>query len=1236
MQEQRTDARWALNLPAVFLTRNWGRVPGVVKDFCAGGALLTFEEPEAASWAKPPDRGEGLVIQLRLEAGIKQLRGYVAHVGRGVIGVVFSDPPPEILEQLQRIARVPRLTMPVTDKVRRILLVLYTQAARYYQYSFGEFERRAEQDLIEAASNTQSQNEQRVLGDALKAFRQQRLLIRQRYHHTLQSGISQFDAGPLPPQRKDASDFALDDKTQFEEWLAMRVMVSRVESRCLGELRLLQTRLDSMTQAPPGRQFNPFACAFLCHSFQQALEAAGPSPAIEKVFYRAFEQTVLAGVHALYSDLNATLISHGVLPNLVPLPELSRIEQDGLKPTAIKPDPTIPLAALGAARAPARVIRTATELFAILDRPLPVHAAGSEVFRPLTATLGRLSLHLLDNNPGQPGLLLSNGDCEELLLGLGQADANRGWHERLVDAAAEHGRSLSPPALAASYVVDHLFAALFRQERLPADMAAELVRLQQPLLRMLLRDEDLLAREHSPVRQVVNTLVALGRDSATLAAADRALLSAAIERVAQAEPPTLAMFAVVLPGLRELQSRLELAWRMNLERLVRHAAGERRLMQARSRVQQELDARLAGHAVPQVALSLLDAGWQELLVNNLVRFHEDSDAWKNTWQVFDDLLQLARKPDRNVDWQELFGRIKAGLEPYAASHGALQGKALAELEELVLYIHSPATGKLATTRVPPKHGESLDETEMRWLEKWIDRARRLNRGDVVEVRHKGGESERLELAWMAEDHSRFVFADNHGEKLQDFTMRELVMLMRNGNAMLVGRQGLSPLDTATELLARELHEKIMWQASHDSTTGLPNQQEFGRVAEAAVYRAKSARAHHVLVMIAIDYFHELMQRMGKDAGDKLVQDLAHLLAKPLKSSATLARRGDDSFLLLLEDCELSEAQQLLSLRMGELGSTRFMVDGKQQRVSASAGLCDITYTSESYASVLLAAETACHEARNRGGQRIEIHRPDDAELQRRDGVMALVEKLNLALQNDRMQLRCQRIAPVDAARARQELPFYEVLLGMQDVAGEQLPPDVFVQTAERHNRMQAVDRWVIDNSFRWAADHPDKVANLGMISINLSGHSLNDMHLLEYIFERMAYWKVEPQKFCFEITETTAIANMADAADLMAELKKCGCRFALDDFGMGHLPSQFIKSLPVDYVKIDGTFVRELSGQGQDDLVVRSINEVAHVMRRQTIAEFVENTDILARLAEIGVDYAQGYGVERPRWLSSL
>jgi diguanylate cyclase (GGDEF)-like protein len=1238
MVEQRTDARWALNLPALFLTRAWGRQPGLVKDFCGGGALLGFLEHEAGG-RMMPKRGDGLAIQLRLNGegkpgNIRELRCHVAHVGRNMVGVSFANPTEETLEALVHMAAAPRLSLPVGEPVRRILQVLYAQAAHYYQRSFTEFEKVAELRLLEAIGATRSLSEQRVLNDGLKAFRSHQHMVRQRYHHNLQNGISQFNDGPLPAANLDASQLALVDKIQFEDWLAVKVMVSRIEMQCHDELRALQTRLDTLIQAPPGRSFNPFACAFLCQSFQLALNPVKPPASIEKLFYKAFDETVMAGLQDLYQELNQTLIEHQVMPEL---PSLAPAEL----PAAIAPVEaavvTAPLAST--ARTPgAPVIRTATELYAALGRPLPeVEATQQLTWRPLAPTVGQLWLRLSGGNRKEAVNALTPLECDALIADMSGFADTRNWRERLLEAASERVRPLPQKVLATSYVVDALFDAAQRHAQLSEAADHELRDLSGPLLRLLLSDENQLVLEHSPVRKVMNAIITLCGEVDQLKPEDQDVLSASIDRLASARSPGVAHFSAELPKLTELQSRIELAYRMNLDRLVRHAAGERRLLHARQRVQESLDARLAGHSVPKALLSLLDAGWQELLVLTKVRQGEDSAVWREHWAVLDELLKVARNADYRADWRQLLGAIRAGLETVTGPHSQVQQGALGELKQFATHAIDPSRAPApAMVSVPQKRPEVVDEAEIRWLEKWLERARRLNRGDLVEIRHKGAEHERLSLAWVADDHSSYVFADHRGQQLQDFTQKELAALLRNGHALVLHRQNLPPFDAAIESVVRELHEQIMFRATHDSLTGLVSRQEFSRIADAAVHRAKCTRARHVLALIAVDQYQVIMQGMGKAEGNSLLREIVHVLAKPLKVGSTLGRLRDDGFALLLEDCELSEAQQLLSLRLGELASARLSVGDQVYQVSASAGLCDISYTSESFSSLLTAADAACTTARDRGGRRMEVHRPDDAELVRRDDAIALVARLNQALEQERLQLRCQQIRAVDFAKAKSEPTNYEILLGMRDVGGEQLPPDVFVQAAERYNRMQAVDRWVIDHSFRWVADHAEKAARLGVIAINLSGHSLNDMHLLEYIFERFAYWKVDPQKFCFEISETTAIAHLADAADLVAELKKCGCRFGLDDFGMGHLPSQYLKHLPVDYVKIDGSFVRELSRSGQDDLVVRSINGLAHVMGRRTIAEFVENDDILRRLAEIGVDYAQGYGIERPRWLASL
>ncbi|NNM52642.1 MAG: EAL domain-containing protein [Pseudomonadales bacterium] len=249
--------------------------------------------------------------------------------------------------------------------------------------------------------------------------------------------------------------------------------------------------------------------------------------------------------------------------------------------------------------------------------------------------------------------------------------------------------------------------------------------------------------------------------------------------------------------------------------------------------------------------------------------------------------------------------------------------------------------------------------------------------------------------------------------------------------------------------------------------------------------------------------------------------------------------------------------------------------------------------------------------------------------------MAWVSRLNQALDEGRLELRCQMIAPL-SAEAELDGLHYEILLSMQNDDGSLISPGEFMQAAERYNRMQAVDRWVIENVLRWMAVNPEKLAMLGGFSINLSGHSLNDEGLMEFIFQQFSQYDVQRSKLCFEVTETTAIANLADAADFIREMKRIGCKFALDDFGAGMSSYAYLKNLPVDFIKIDGSFIKNLDKDKADYAMVKSIHEMAKLLGKATIAEYVENQAILECLREIGVDFVQGYEIEKPRLLSGL
>ncbi len=296
-------------------------------------------------------------------------------------------------------------------------------------------------------------------------------------------------------------------------------------------------------------------------------------------------------------------------------------------------------------------------------------------------------------------------------------------------------------------------------------------------------------------------------------------------------------------------------------------------------------------------------------------------------------------------------------------------------------------------------------------------------------------------------------------------------------------------------------------------------------------------------------------------------------------------------------------------------------------VTASAGLAIINRKTISASAVIKTMNEACLGAKESGKNRIQVFHEYDNQLTERHDVMEWIGRLNRALDEDKLHLRGQKISSVtDPTKSSH----YEVLLSVEDDDGVMLPPADFIQAAEKYNRMQAVDRWVIKNVFEWLHEHEGGLQDFSGLAINLSGHSMNDSHMLEYIFDLFVKLKVPRDKVLFEVTETIAIANMEDAADFIREMRGIGCRFALDDFGAGLSSYAYLKYLPVDYVKIDGAFIRNIVTDKSDYAMVKSINEMVKFLGMKTIAEYVENDAILQCLKEIGVDYAQGYGVGKP------
>ncbi|MFH0340546.1 MAG: EAL domain-containing protein [Chromatiales bacterium] len=430
--------------------------------------------------------------------------------------------------------------------------------------------------------------------------------------------------------------------------------------------------------------------------------------------------------------------------------------------------------------------------------------------------------------------------------------------------------------------------------------------------------------------------------------------------------------------------------------------------------------------------------------------------------------------------------------------------------------------------------------------------------------------------------------------------------------------------------ARRAERQLSYHASHDALTGLVNRREFERRLERILATATQEEAHGV-VYLDLDQFKVVNDTCGHVAGDELLRQVGAVLASKVRKSDTLARLGGDEFGVLLEHCQQGQALRIAHQLREALQDFRFVWQDRGFTIGASAGLVPIDPGVDTLASVFRAADVACYAAKEQGRNRVHLYYPDDLDLAQRHGEMQWVPRIQEALANSRFSLYYQPIIALGWSGR----PHGEVLLRLLNRDGDLIPPSAFIPAAERYNQMQAIDRWVIRTVFSGLRD-PHWVPPPGHVSINLSGQSLGDRQFLDYVEQQVEHWSAPLDRICFEITETAAISNLSHAKRFFSALKPHGCRFALDDFGSGLSSFAYLKTLPVDFLKIDGGFVKDMMRDPIDHAMVEAIHRIGHVMGIKTIAESVENENILARLKAIGVNYAQGYAVGRPRPLGQI
>ncbi len=475
--------------------------------------------------------------------------------------------------------------------------------------------------------------------------------------------------------------------------------------------------------------------------------------------------------------------------------------------------------------------------------------------------------------------------------------------------------------------------------------------------------------------------------------------------------------------------------------------------------------------------------------------------------------------------------------------------------------------------------------------------------------------------------------------------QHIAMVARNGQEIEIEHSAAPMKDPKGKLLGtvmvfhnvtqtRRMARKLEWQATHDALTGLVNRREFERRLAEALTTARQDQQSHALMYLDLDQFKVVNDTCGHHAGDELLKQLVAVLKNELRSSDTLGRLGGDEFGLLLTYCSPEIAGRVANQLLAAVQQFNFSWDRKTFSVGVSIGLTTITKDSEAVSTIMSAADVACYAAKDGGRNRIHIYEPRDEELARRKGEMQWVSKIDEALRLNRFVLYGQPV--VSLREPKTEPLLYEMLIRMKNEDGNHTPPGAFLPAAERYNLMPAIDRWVVANAFHFLGEQLDEKHKNTVLSINLSGVSMGDENLLQFILDQQKRWNVASGSICFEITETAAITNLSNAVRLITHLRGKGFRFALDDFGAGMSSFSYLKELTVDYLKIDGNLVKGITIDQLSCAMIEMIHHLGGVAGIEVIAESVEDEAIAAKLTEIGVDNGQGFWLQSPVPLEEL
>ncbi len=796
-------------------------------------------------------------------------------------------------------------------------------------------------------------------------------------------------------------------------------------------------------------------------------------------------------------------------------------------------------------------------------------------------------------------------------------------------------------------LVDQLFANLRDALDVQPQLKPVLGALQLPLAKLAILEPDFFIEPEHPARKLIDTLaqlsIAANFPNRSLAQRLQEIVAAIVADYHTDSDP----FLEALREAEKLLSQQRRAVARNKEWVVRTQEGQQKLSQAQADVAQVLQPLLCAEYLPQALLDLVTGGWRDLMILTHVKDGPQSDNWVDAVAVLVQLQRWLAQPtdmndsaiglERELEADSFVDMIQQTLGT-AVPPSIDSEQMLARLREL-LTGRSPAV--TATPGAPVATTGSRTDLAARLgdlprLRRWLRQVDMLDRGTRFCYRGQEGREHTMELAWISHDRTRFVFVNERGQKHGDLSRVQLARRLARGMHSPQPADELSPVDRSLYDTLEHIQRGISRNAYRDELTGLLNRDGFCIQLQQAIIHARTRGTEHSLMVLDIDQFGIANELFDRGGGDEVLGQMARLVENEAGQQDWCARVGNDQFALVIFNRNASEARRQADGLHELVSRASIEVAGVPVTLSVSVGVAMIASPYPSAKELLHSALSGVSAAKSAGGRGTVMAEKILPDYQRHAADKShWIRTVDNILADERLILRAQPIQRA-AVNSGEDSHHYEVLVALLDESDTLCSPQEFILTAERYGYMTVIDRWVVDQTFSWIQQLMDQQQRIPQLSINISGNSITDDLFLEFLLQQIATRGIHSGLLCFEITETGTISNMVKAADFVRTLRAIGCKFSIDDFGTGMASYNYLRELPVDYVKIDGSFVSNINNNKSDYAMTRSINHLAQFLGQETIAECVESDEVAATLRDIGVNYLQGWAVGKPVLLKDL